>query len=148
MSDITANECKYLLGREPDGVTPNGFENDIVWTGAEFDAKRTEARRSMIAVAEACLGRKFASDPLIVGTSGRYEFRNRGSTSSSSRSSASPPRTASTARCSPISPCRPATAVRASTCRPIWPIRRSHRRRAAPSLLEPHCSRTRAWTRS
>ncbi len=78
VSDITANECKYLLGREPDGVTPNGFENDIVWTGAEFDAKRTEARRSMIAVAEACLGRKFASDPLIVGTSGRYEFRNKG----------------------------------------------------------------------
>ena len=30
VSDITANECKYLLGREPDGVTPNGFENDFV----------------------------------------------------------------------------------------------------------------------
>ena len=25
VSDITANECKYLLGREPDGVTPNGL---------------------------------------------------------------------------------------------------------------------------
>ena len=33
VSDITANECKYLLGREADGVTPNGFENDFVWTG-------------------------------------------------------------------------------------------------------------------
>ena len=78
VSDITANECKYLLGREPDGVTPNGFENDFVWTGDEYYAKRDEARKAMISVAEACLGEKFAGDPLIVGTSGRYEFRNKG----------------------------------------------------------------------
>ena len=36
VSDITANECKFLLGREPDGITPNGFENDFVWTGEEY----------------------------------------------------------------------------------------------------------------
>ena len=34
--------------------------------------------RPLIAVAEACLGRKLQDDPLIVGTSGRYEFRNKG----------------------------------------------------------------------
>ena len=78
VSDITANECKYLLGREPDGITPNGFENDFVWTGEEYDAKRAEARTAMISVAEACLGHKFRKEPLIVGTSGRYEFRNKG----------------------------------------------------------------------
>ena len=78
VSDITANECKYLLSREVDCVTPNGFENDFVWQGAEYDAKRAAARKSMIEVAEACLGTKFATDPLIVGTSGRYEFRNKG----------------------------------------------------------------------
>jgi phosphorylase/glycogen(starch) synthase len=33
VSDITAEECKYLLGKEVDGVTPNGFENYFVWTG-------------------------------------------------------------------------------------------------------------------
>ena len=78
VSDITANECKYLLGREPDGITPNGFENDFVWAGDEYYTKRDEARRAMISVAEACLGEKFSADPLIVGTSGRYEFRNKG----------------------------------------------------------------------
>lgn len=78
VSDITANECKYLLGREVDGVTPNGFENDFVWSGAEYDTKRAEARKAMIEVAEACLGEKFSSEPLIIGTSGRYEFRNKG----------------------------------------------------------------------
>ena len=78
VSDITANECKYLLGREVTNITPNGFENDFVWQGEEFDAKRKEARRSMIEVAEACLQHKFEKEPLIIGTSGRYEFRNKG----------------------------------------------------------------------
>jgi len=78
VSDITANECKYLLGREVNVVTPNGFENDFVWSGEECEAKRAEARRVMIEVAEACLGSKFGEEPLIIGTSGRYEFRNKG----------------------------------------------------------------------
>ena len=78
VSDITARECKYLLGKEPDVVTPNGFENDFVWTGEEYDAKRSEARKAMIEVAEVCLNCKFGKEPLIVGTSGRYEFHNKG----------------------------------------------------------------------
>ena len=32
----------------------------------------------MIEVAEACLGHKFEKEPMIIGTSGRYEFRNKG----------------------------------------------------------------------
>jgi len=59
-------------------VTPDGLGNDSVWAGEEYYAKRDEARRAMISVAEACLGEKFTGDPLIVGTSGRYEFRNKG----------------------------------------------------------------------
>ncbi len=78
VSDITAAECKYLLGREVDGITPNGFADDFVWSGEEFKSKRAEARKSMIEVAEAMLGRKFETEPIIVGTSGRYEFRNKG----------------------------------------------------------------------
>ncbi len=78
VSDITARECAHLLGKEVDVVTPNGFENDFVWTGREYDAKRKEARKAMIAVAEACLSHKFEKEPLIIGTSGRYEFHNKG----------------------------------------------------------------------
>ncbi len=78
VSDITANECKYLLGREVTHITPNGFENDFVWQGEEFNQKRAEARRAMIEVAESCLDHKFAKEPLIIGTSGRYEFHNKG----------------------------------------------------------------------
>ena len=78
VSNITALECQYLLSKSPDVVTPNGFENDFVWKGEQYDEKRKEARRAMIAVAEACLGYHFEKEPLIVGTSGRYEFRNKG----------------------------------------------------------------------
>ena len=78
VSDITARECQYLLGHEVNIVTPNGFEDDFVWKGKEFDDKRKEGRAMMIKVAEACLGHKFDKDPLIVGTSGRYEFKNKG----------------------------------------------------------------------
>ncbi len=78
VSEITAKECQYLLGREVNVVTPNGFEDDFVWKDKVFEAKRKEARTAMIAVAEACLGHKFEKDPLIVGTSGRYEFKNKG----------------------------------------------------------------------
>ena len=78
VSDITANECKYLLGREVTHITPNGFENDFVWQGEEYVAKRAAARKAMIEVAEACYGTKFEKEPLIIGTSGRYEYHNKG----------------------------------------------------------------------
>ena len=78
VSDITARECRYLLGQEVTLVTPNGFEDDFVWPAPEFAAKRKASREQMIRVAEACLGATFDKDPLIVGTSGRYEFKNKG----------------------------------------------------------------------
>ncbi len=79
VSDLTARECKYLLKKNPDIVTPNGFEDDIVWKGEEFDVKRREARAALLKVADACLGTDSAEEePLIVMTSGRYEFRNKG----------------------------------------------------------------------
>ncbi len=40
VSDITANECKYLLGREVTRITPNGFENGFVPEGDALERKR------------------------------------------------------------------------------------------------------------
>ena len=78
VSDITANECKYLLGREVTRVTPNGFENDFVPEAKELAKKREVARAKLIDVATATWGYNFQPDTLIVGTSGRYEYRNKG----------------------------------------------------------------------
>jgi glycosyltransferase involved in cell wall biosynthesis len=78
VSDITALECKQLLGKAPDRVTPNGFEPDFVPEGELYTAKRKEARRILINMAEKLLGTSIPPDTLLVSTSGRYEYRNKG----------------------------------------------------------------------
>ena len=78
VSDITANECKELLDKPVDVVLPNGFDNSFVPKGAAFSRKRKAARRRLLEVANALLGEQLGDDTLIVSTSGRYEFRNKG----------------------------------------------------------------------
>ena len=78
VSDITATECKELLEKPVDIVLPNGFENDFVPKGAAFTKKRKAARKRLLDVANALTGSNFNDDTLIVSTSGRYEFRNKG----------------------------------------------------------------------
>lgn len=78
VSEITANECKELLDKPVDVVLPNGFDNDFVPKGATFTHKRNQARKKALEVANALLGTDLGDDTLIVSTSGRYEFRNKG----------------------------------------------------------------------
>jgi hypothetical protein len=78
VSEITANECKELLDKPVDFVLPNGFEDDFVPRGAEFTKKREAARKELLRLANCLTGVKYDDDTLIVGTSGRYEFRNKG----------------------------------------------------------------------
>lgn len=78
VSDITANECKELLDKPVDFVLPNGFDNSFVPKGAEFTKRRKIARKRLLDVANALLGEELDDDTLIVSTSGRYEFRNKG----------------------------------------------------------------------
>ena len=78
VSDITANECLELLDKPVDFVLPNGFDNSFVPKGAVFTRKRKAARNCLLRVANALLGTDLKDDTLIVSTSGRYEFRNKG----------------------------------------------------------------------
>ena len=78
VSDVTARECEELLDKRPDAVLMNGFENDFVPSGDEFTRKRKEARQQLLRVANALTGQQFPEDTLIVATSGRYEFKNKG----------------------------------------------------------------------
>ena len=79
VSEITANECKELLDKQVDFVLPNGFENDFVPKGAAFTRKRKAARKRIFEVANALFGEELDDEnTLIVSTSGRYEFRNKG----------------------------------------------------------------------
>ena len=78
VSDITAKECVELLDKPVDVVLPNGFDNSFVPSTAKFTRKRNAARRKMLDVANALLGEDLGDDTLLVSTSGRYEFRNKG----------------------------------------------------------------------
>ncbi len=78
VSEITANECKELLDTECDIVLPNGFDNNFVPKQAKFTAKRKAARKTLLHVANCLTGCKFNDDTIIISTSGRYEFRNKG----------------------------------------------------------------------
>jgi len=78
VSDITAVECRQLLDKAPDIVTPNGFERNFVPVKNEYTKKRKEARETLLNVAEKLLGCAVSPDALLVSTSGRYEYRNKG----------------------------------------------------------------------
>lgn len=78
VSEITNNECKELLEKPADVVLMNGFEDDFVPQGRSFTTKRKKARETMLNVANKLLGTNMGDDTLILGTSGRYEFKNKG----------------------------------------------------------------------
>ena len=78
VSDITAKECVELLDKPVDVVLPNGFDDSFVPNAATFTRKRKLARKKMLDVANALLGENLDDDTLLISTSGRYEFRNKG----------------------------------------------------------------------
>ena len=78
VSEITARECAQLLDKQPDVVLPNGFDDTIVPRGRQYTAERRAARSRLFQIANALTGKTFAEDTLVVSTSGRYEFRNKG----------------------------------------------------------------------
>lgn len=79
VSDITARECKELLDKDVDVVLPNGFEDDFLPANEnEFEAKRKNAREKMLKVANKTFGTNLDDNTLIISTSGRFEYRNKG----------------------------------------------------------------------
>jgi len=78
VSDITALECKRLLNKAPDIVTPNGFEPDFVPRDKSYADKRHKARKTLLNIAEKLTGKTIDPQAFLVATSGRYEYRNKG----------------------------------------------------------------------
>jgi glycogen synthase len=78
VSEITAKECEQLLEKPVDVVLPNGFENDFVPQNEQYKVKCKEAKEVLRQVAEILLGHELSDDVLFVGTSGRYEYKNKG----------------------------------------------------------------------
>ena len=78
VSEVTGSECEELMDKKCHAILPNGFEADFVPKAAEFKRKRKIAREKLLQVANCLTGCEFPEDTLIIGTSGRYEFRNKG----------------------------------------------------------------------
>ena len=77
VSDLTARECKQLLDKPVDIVTPNGFEQGFVPQGEDFDAARKRARNTLISLARA-KGIDVKGTDMLIGTAGRFEWKNKG----------------------------------------------------------------------
>lgn len=78
VSRITAQECKQFISRDPDVITPNGFDDKLFLSADILLEKRQASRNKLLSVAQAILGQSLPSDTLLLLNSGRYEFRNKG----------------------------------------------------------------------
>lgn len=78
VSDITAEECAQFLNRRPDVITTNGFEKGFIPKGDAYDSAHNRARKRLVEVAEKTLGHSVHTDAVLVGISGRYEYKNKG----------------------------------------------------------------------
>lgn len=78
VSDLTADECEQLLDIRPQVVTPNGFEPDFVPASAKFLKLKEKGRKKILKIASLLKGKEMAPSTMIVATSGRNEFRNKG----------------------------------------------------------------------
>lgn len=78
VSEITNHECSALLDKSADVVLMNGFEDDFVPKGTLFAKKRKHARETLLNMANKLMGIHLTDDTMIIGTSGRYEFKNKG----------------------------------------------------------------------
>lgn len=81
VSDVTADECKVFLGKEPDVITPNGL--NIQRFVAYHEVQNLHQAYKM-EIHEFVMGHFFHSFPVDLNnvlyffTSGRYEFKNKG----------------------------------------------------------------------
>lgn len=78
VSQNTAKECSQFLGRVPDALTINGFDQKMIQSLDLLSEKRKVARKKIINVASKMSGVKISDQTTLVLTSGRYEFKNKG----------------------------------------------------------------------
>lgn len=78
VSNITARECQQFIKKDVDIVTPNGFENSITPKDEEYKDFREAARAEILSVAGTMHGVEYPKDTVLIGISGRYEYKNKG----------------------------------------------------------------------
>ncbi|MFA5419048.1 MAG: alpha-glucan family phosphorylase, partial [Bacteroidales bacterium] len=78
VSDITSRECKQFFDRKPEIITTNGFDEGFIPKETIFQERKTNARNKALEVASQRTGKSYPEDTLLLMTSGRYEYTNKG----------------------------------------------------------------------
>ena len=81
VSEVTADECRYLINREPDVVTPNGINIERFNIIHEFQNQHQKYKDKIHEFVMAHFFNNYTFDldkTLYFFTSGRFEFRNKG----------------------------------------------------------------------
>lgn len=78
VSQLTSTECLHFLRKEADIITPNGFDASLAPEGPALESQRKQARQKLISVASHLSQTDLPEDTILLLTSGRYEYRNKG----------------------------------------------------------------------
>lgn len=81
VSDMTGQECRYLLGREPDSLLPNGLNIKRFTALHEFQNLHLEYKNKLHQFVMGHFFQSYSFDlnkTIYMFSSGRFEFRNKG----------------------------------------------------------------------
>lgn len=78
VSEVTNVECAQLLEKPADVIVPNGFEPGFVPSPPDMKKIREKVRRRILDITHALYGKELGKDAVVVATSGRSEYRNKG----------------------------------------------------------------------
>lgn len=81
VSDVTAKECRQLLGRDPEVILPNGINNERFEAMHEFQNLHQEYKNKIHQFTMSHFFSSYTFDldkTMYFFTSGRYEYRNKG----------------------------------------------------------------------
>ncbi|MBQ7617943.1 MAG: glycogen/starch synthase, partial [Desulfovibrio sp.] len=78
VSNITGEESTAFLGRQPTVITTNGLDMRVIPDYSEQRDKPNEYRQRILDCSRRFLRGNLSTDPKIIASSGRYEYRNTG----------------------------------------------------------------------
>lgn len=78
ISKQTAQECRFILQREAQVITPNGFDFESIDSSNKSDDERSVIKQHLKKVAELVLGYELDDKVAFALIAGRNEYRNKG----------------------------------------------------------------------
>ena len=71
-------ECRQFLEKEPNIITPNGFDPACIPNENDYAEKRNMARTQLVNLAKGVINQNIPDNCMLVAISGRYEYHTKG----------------------------------------------------------------------